>query len=76
VKIVAEPDQFLKLISPEARGEIFEEKSNEEIWEELNSKEEHETRIIDWLDARIANEIAKGFKRVDARLEASKIQDP
>jgi hypothetical protein len=31
MKIVAELDQFLKLISPEARREIIEEKSNEEI---------------------------------------------
>jgi hypothetical protein len=31
VKIVAELDQFLKLISPEARGEIFGKKSIEEI---------------------------------------------
>jgi hypothetical protein len=32
VKIVAELDQFFKLISPKARREIFGEKSNEKIW--------------------------------------------
>jgi hypothetical protein len=31
VKIVAELDQFLRLISREARGDIFAEKSNKEI---------------------------------------------
>jgi hypothetical protein len=31
VKIVAELDQFFKLISPEARREMFQEKSNEEL---------------------------------------------
>jgi hypothetical protein len=36
VKIVAELDQFLKLILPEARKEIVGEKSNKEIWEKLN----------------------------------------
>jgi hypothetical protein len=47
VKIVAELDQLLKLISPEARKEIFREKSNEEIWEDMKSTEEHRTRVID-----------------------------
>jgi hypothetical protein len=75
VKIVVDFDQFFKLISPEARGEIIGEKSKEEIWEELKSREEHRTRVIDWLDAKIADEIAKGFKGVTARLQASKIQD-
>jgi hypothetical protein len=75
VKIVAELDQFATLISAEARGEIFEEKSNAEIWEELNSTEEHWTRIIDWLDGKIADEIAKGFRGVATRLQASKIQE-
>jgi hypothetical protein len=75
VKIVAELDQFLKLISPEARGKIFGEKSNEEIWVKLDSTEKHQTRVIDWPDARIADEIAKGFKRVKARLQTSKIQN-
>jgi hypothetical protein len=67
VKIVAELDQFFELISPHARGEIFGEKSNEKIWEELNSIKEDRTRVIDWLDARITDEIAKGFKRLAAR---------
>jgi hypothetical protein len=33
------------------------------------------TRVIDWLDGRIADKIAKGFKGVAARLQTSKIQD-
>jgi hypothetical protein len=41
----------------------------------LNSTEWHWTRVIDWLDARIAEEIAKGFKRVEARWQPLKIQD-
>jgi hypothetical protein len=73
VKIIAQLDQFLKLILPEARGGIFGEKSNEEIEEELKSTEECRTRVIDWLAARIADEIAKGFKGVAARLQAPKI---
>jgi hypothetical protein len=75
VKIVTELNQFLKLVSPEARAEVFGEKSNEAISEGLKSTEEHRTKVIDWLDARIADEIVKGFKRVAARLKASKIQD-
>jgi hypothetical protein len=75
VKIVAELDEFLKLISPEARRKIIGGKSNEEIWEELKSTEEHRTKVIDWLDAGITDEIAKGFKGVTARLQTSKIQD-
>jgi hypothetical protein len=35
------------LISLKARGEIFAEKSNEQIWEELKSTEEHWTSVID-----------------------------
>jgi hypothetical protein len=73
--IIAKLDQFVKLISPEARGEIFGDESNDKIWEELNSTEEHCTRVIDCLDVRIVDEIAKGFKGVAARLQASKIQD-
>jgi hypothetical protein len=73
VKIVAELDQFLKLILPEARREIVGEKSNKEIWEELNLTEEYRTRVIDWVKARMADEIAKGFKRVAVRLQVSKI---
>jgi hypothetical protein len=46
---------------------MFGEKSNEEIWEELNSTEEHGTRVLDWLDARIADEIAIGSKGVVPR---------
>jgi hypothetical protein len=46
VKIVAELNQFLKLISREAKKEIFEEKSNEKIREELNSTHEHWKGII------------------------------
>jgi hypothetical protein len=67
MKIVTELEHFFKLTSPEARGEMFGEKSNEEIWEELNSTEEHGTRVIDWLDARIADEIAIGSKGVMPR---------
>jgi hypothetical protein len=68
VKIVAGPYSFLKLISPRARGEIFEEKSYEETSEELSSTEKHGTSVIDWLDAKIADEIAKRFKGIEARL--------
>jgi hypothetical protein len=75
VKNVAELDQFFKLISPEPRREIFGEKSNEKIWEELNSTEEHGRRVIDWLDVRIADKIAKRFKEVASRLHAPKIND-
>jgi hypothetical protein len=41
----------------------------------LNSTEEHGTKAIDWLDARIVDKIAKRFKGIAARLQASKIQD-
>jgi hypothetical protein len=75
VKMVAELDQFFKLILPEARGEILGEKSSEEIEEELKSTEECRTRVIDWLAARIADEIAEGFKGVAPKLQAPKIQD-
>jgi hypothetical protein len=75
VKSVAELNQYLKLISPRARGETFGEKINDKIWGELNSTEEHRTRVIDWLDARFAHEIAKGFKGLAARLQGSKIYD-
>jgi hypothetical protein len=75
MKIVAEVDQLFKLISPKASGDIFGEKSNEEIWEELKSTEEHRTRGIDWVDARIADEIAKGLKGIAERLQVSKIQN-
>jgi hypothetical protein len=75
VKIVAEFGQFFKLIPPETRGEILGKKSNEEIWEELKSTEEHWARVINWLDAKIADEIVKGFKRVETRIQGSKIQD-
>jgi hypothetical protein len=74
MKIVAEPDLFLKLISPEARGEIFGEKTNGEIWDELKSTKENRTIIVDEVDARIADEIAKGFKGITTRSQASKIQ--
>jgi hypothetical protein len=74
VKIVAELDQFLKLISPEARREIFGEKSNKEIREEVKSTEEHWTSVADSLDARIADEIVKMVKGAAARLQASKIK--
>jgi hypothetical protein len=43
-------------------------KSNEKICEELNSKEEYRARVIDWPDARIADEIAKGYQGAAARL--------
>jgi hypothetical protein len=75
MKLIAELNQFLKLTWPKTKREIFGEKSNDEIWDELNSTEEHWTRVIDWLNARIAYEIAQGFKEVAARLQASKIQD-
>jgi hypothetical protein len=67
VEIFAELNQFVKLISPEATGEIFTGKSNEKIWEELNSTEKHSTRVLAWLDARIAHEMAKRSKGVAAR---------
>jgi hypothetical protein len=47
VKIVAQLDQCVKLISPETRGEIFRVKNNEEIWEELKPTKKHWTRLID-----------------------------
>jgi predicted nuclease with RNAse H fold len=53
---------------------MFRTKTNEEIWEELDSKEEHRTKAIDWVDAKIADQIAKGFNTGAARLQASKIQ--
>jgi hypothetical protein len=67
VKIVTELDQFLKLISREARREIFWQKSNEKTPEELRSTEEHRIRVVDWLDAKIADQIDKGFTGVEAR---------
>jgi hypothetical protein len=75
VKIIAELDHFLKLISPEARRDVFKEKSNEKISEELNSREEHWTRVTDWLDARNTDEIARRFTGVEPRLQALKIQE-
>jgi hypothetical protein len=75
VKIVTELDQFFKLISPEARQKIFREKSDEKIWKEPNSTEEHRTRVIDWVDAKIADEMAKGFKGAAVTGQASKIDD-
>jgi hypothetical protein len=36
-KLVEEIGEFLRLISSEARGEFFGERSNDEIWQMLNS---------------------------------------
>jgi hypothetical protein len=46
-KIVRELNQFLNLISREARGEIFREKDLEATWEELNTSGDHHTMVIE-----------------------------
>jgi chaperonin cofactor prefoldin len=42
-KIVGEMYQFLKLISPDARGEVFGDKALETTWCELNTSGDHRT---------------------------------
>jgi hypothetical protein len=42
---------------------------------ELNTSEDHRTGVIQWLEAKITDEIAKGSEGVTKRLQAWKIQD-
>jgi hypothetical protein len=67
--------QFLKLISPDARGEIFGDKDLETIWYELNTSGDHRTRVIGWFEAKIVDEIANGFEGMGRRLQEWKFQD-
>jgi hypothetical protein len=75
VKIVGEMNQFLNLIPPEARREVFGENDLERVWEELNTRKDHRTKVIEWMEAKIIEEIAKDPEGVAKRLQAWRIQD-
>jgi hypothetical protein len=75
MKLTQELGQFFRLISREAREEIFGEDNDEQVWEILNISEEHRTRVIEWLDARITEEIAKEFEDMAGKYREWKVQD-
>jgi hypothetical protein len=74
-KLVGEIGEFLRLISLEARGEFFGERSNEEIWQMLNSSPDERVRFIEWLDGKITEAITNETKETAERFKRSRIQD-
>jgi hypothetical protein len=74
-KLVEEIGEFLRLISREARGEFFGERSNDETWQMLNSTRDQRTKFIDWLDRKITEAIADETKGMTERFTRQKIQD-
>jgi broad-specificity NMP kinase len=69
IEIVGEINQFLNLIPQEARREVFGENDISTIWEELNTRGDHRTKVMEWLEAKIIEEIAKDLQRVAKRLQ-------
>jgi hypothetical protein len=70
-----ELSQFIELIAPEAKEEVSESNDVQAIWEELNTSADHRTKVIGWLEAKIADGIANEFGEVAQRLQAWRVQD-
>jgi hypothetical protein len=75
MNLVTELNEFVKLIAPDARREIFGDNDLDRIWTELNTSGDHRTRVIEWLEAKITDEIVKEFQGVAQRLQALRVQD-
>jgi hypothetical protein len=74
-KRVGEINEFLKLISQEAREEFFGENNNESNCQILNSSPEERAGFIEWLDGKITEAIADETKGTAERYKRWKVQD-
>jgi hypothetical protein len=74
-RVARELEDFVGLIDPEARKEVFGENNLRAIWDDLNSSPDHRKRVIDWLEAKLMDTLADEKNQVMKRFQAWKVQD-
>jgi hypothetical protein len=74
-KVAKELEDFVKLIAPDARREIFADKDLEAIWNDLNTIPDHRRHVVDWLEAKLVGALADETNQVMKRFQAWKIQE-
>jgi hypothetical protein len=66
---------ILNLLPPETIVEHFGTSNHEEIWQELNTDEDHRDRVIEWLDALITTQVSAELQEMNKRAQALKVQE-
>jgi hypothetical protein len=65
--------EVMRLLPPEMMMQYFGTGDHAEVWNELNTSEEHRGRVIEWLDAVISTQVTGELEGLRERTQALKV---